>query len=118
MDRLFVGQRVRLRGAHTASGIDGLTGRIIARVTDRFGRALPLGTSYGWVVAPEGSTDPRCNYIACSVQLEALPPEGMQPVEWEDCAWQPDEVPELVRIPRRANSTQAQPRAVGRRFED
>lgn len=101
MTRFFVGQRVRIRWSLTWPELNGQSGRIIARLTEDQRRYLPAGHSGEWEVAPDawgGSASPDAVgfFFPASEQLDPLVPEDMQSVAWEDCAWQPEELVEVL----------------------
>jgi hypothetical protein len=121
LDRIFVGQRIRIR-CDAPLELNGRAGRIVARITEVQRRCLPAGFPGEWVISPEdpdGSPPSRTSrtFLATTQQLQPLPPEGMVPVEWIDCAWQPESVLEKVEIPRPVVAPPARnARARGRRF--
>lgn len=92
----FIGQPVRIRWSLAWPELNGKTGRIVARLLESQRQHLPAGQAGEWEVAPDawgGSAAPDAQgyFFPASEQLEPLVPEGMQPVDWEDCAWQPGE---------------------------
>jgi hypothetical protein len=99
----FVGQRIRIRWSLTWPELTGQPGRIIAKVSEAQRQYLPAGHSGEWEVAPDtwggsASPDEAGYFFPSSEQLDPLMPDDMQPVEWSDCAWRPDELlPELAQ---------------------
>lgn len=77
MTRFFIGQRVRIvRTFHNPKYLG-----CEARIVDS-------ALFYDWtVLLPDGS-----KWATKCEQLEPIQPEGMKPVEWSECLWQPNEV--------------------------
>lgn len=101
MAGFHVGMRVRIRWSLTWPGLNGQPGRIVARIPDEHRQYLPEGHTGEWEVAPEAwggsaSPDGLGYFFPASEQLEPLQPDGLQPVEWADCAWQPGEALDAV----------------------
>jgi len=103
MAKFFVGQKVRILWSHGWPELAGQEGRIVG--TGVYHPRSPHAGKQCWLVAPDswGScTAPKISsnggneFGAMDTQLEPIIPEGMKPVEWEDCEWQPDEIKELV----------------------
>ena len=122
MDRFFIAQRVRILHHPAHPELDGHAGRIVGYVTEVRRRGEPIGPDRHWLVAPEdfdGSPPARTTraFVVAAAQLEALPPEGMAAVAWRECLWQPEQVPELVEVPRSMSAQQRLLRALARRFE-
>ena len=121
MDRYFVGQRVRILCHAALPALGGQPARIVGRITAVRRCNQPIGSDTHWLVAPEGNDgspparDSRAFVIACA-QLEVLPPEGMAPARWDECAWRPEAVPEKVEIPRNIAAQKRVLRALAKRF--
>jgi hypothetical protein len=121
MDRYFIGQRVRVLCHAVQPALGGRPARIVGRITQVRRCNQPIGIDTHWLVALEGADGSpptrtsRVFVIACT-QLQPLPPEGMVPARWEDCAWRPETVPELVMTARRAVAQQRVLRALAKRF--
>ena len=121
MERFFIGQRVRILCHPALRGLEGCAARIVGRITEVRRRNQPIGIDNHWLVAPEGEDGSppertsRAFVVACT-QLEPLQPEGMAPVAWSDCVWQPEQVLVYVEVPRRAAAPHALVRALAKRF--
>ena len=121
MDGFFIGQRVRILHNPAHPHHDGQPARIVGRVTRVRRRDEPIGADTHWLVAPEspdGRPPSRLSrtFVIAVAHLEPCAPEGMAPARWDDCAWRPERVPELVAIPRTVGAQQRVLRALARRF--
>jgi hypothetical protein len=122
MDRFFIAQRVRILRHPRQPELEGQAGRIVGRITRVRRRDQPLGEDSHWLVAPDGvdgappTRTTRAIALAAE-QLEPLRPEGMVAVEWIDCAWQPEQVPEMVEVRRASGAQRGLLRSLARRFE-
>jgi hypothetical protein len=121
MDRFFIGQRVRILCHLALPALGGRPARIVGHITRIRRSDQAFGIDTHWLVAPEdpdGGPPARSSlaYVIGKAQLEPLPPEGMRPVEWIDCAWQPEQVPAVVEVPRSVSAQQRVLKALARRF--
>lgn len=87
MSRFFVGQRVRLvavRESLHPGWLIGAEGRITAT------KHRLAQKPYDWIVTLD------CGAVGAvlSMQIEPILPEGMKPVEWSKCLWQPEHLRE------------------------
>jgi hypothetical protein len=121
MDRFYIAQRVRILAHPAYPQLDGQVGRIVGRIRVVRRSEPPVEVDSYWLVSAEGEYgDPPSPaspaFVLADAQLETCPPEGAAAVEWIDCAWRPEQVPEPVEVPR-PRGAQRLLRALARRFE-
>lgn len=87
-----VGQRVILARPDNPCN-DGMTGRVRELwLFEKIGPDGPLDCSVDWDDGRQDSGEygESRGYATHTEQLEPIQPDGMKPVAWESCLWQPE----------------------------